>query len=414
MQTSAQANQLLNLLTLLQTKQTLETLSEDLRTYKEFCYNLYLCALATQDDRPFIGHEQIKEIPRLIHSEALTNDNSLSFLVPNARVYDSAIGRFLSADTIVQAPHDSQSYNRYSYVRNNPLVFTDPTGHSWLSKLWKKAKKYVRTIVAVMVAVVIAVYAPYLLAHYGGVAFGATVAGSTTLTFAGTVAVGALAGFASGAIITGSFKGAMQGALWGGLSAGLLYGVSSGTESLFKADIKLSVTKLMKAGMHKAAAFKSIANGLSRGLIAKLQGGSFKRSFLMSAGSFALKALYTKVVGYDATWKSGGDAVDKEVLTKPQFGHNNIGIAGKVDSTSWFGEGGYVSRTLNKVPGVNAVAGMHDMMQIGFDNLEGVEDGILRTIGNVPAMLPAAVLVYGALASDYTYVIEQGSRERRR
>ncbi|MBD3792377.1 MAG: hypothetical protein IE918_09615 [Campylobacterales bacterium] len=51
------------------------------------------------------------------------------------RVYDSDIGRFLSADTIIQAPHDSQSYNRYSYVRNNPLMYTDPSGHSWFSKL---------------------------------------------------------------------------------------------------------------------------------------------------------------------------------------------------------------------------------------------------------------------------------------
>jgi len=37
------------------------------------------------------------------------------------RKTDPTIGRFLSADTIIQAPYDTQSYNRYSYVRNNPL-----------------------------------------------------------------------------------------------------------------------------------------------------------------------------------------------------------------------------------------------------------------------------------------------------
>ena len=47
----------------------------------------------------------------------------------NARLYDPTIGRFISADTIIQAPYDSQSYNRYSYVRNNPMKYTDPTGH---------------------------------------------------------------------------------------------------------------------------------------------------------------------------------------------------------------------------------------------------------------------------------------------
>jgi len=352
----------------------------------------------SKTSRAFTGHEQIAELSGLIHM--------------NGRVFDSAIGRFLSADTIIQAPHDSQSYNRYSYVRNNPLMFTDPTGHSWFSKLWKN----VRLIVAIVVAVVIAIYAPYLLAQYGGVAFGSTVAGTTTLTLAGTVAVGALAGFASGAIITGSLKGALQGALFGGLSAGVLYGVSSATSSLFKVDIKLSVTKLMKAGMHKAAAFKSIANGLSRGLIAKLQGGSFKRSFLMSAGSFALKALYTKVVGYDATWKSGGDAVNKGPLTPPVEGANNFGNAvdfGDLPQSIRAGmeEGAWFSRTMNSIPGMNAVAGMHDIFQNTWTKLSG---SLLREVLNVPGMLPAAALAYGALASDYTHVMVQSEQHRRR
>lgn len=43
-------------------------------------------------------------------------------------MYDPAIGRFLSPDPLVQAPNNTQSYNRYSYVFNNPLSFTDPTG----------------------------------------------------------------------------------------------------------------------------------------------------------------------------------------------------------------------------------------------------------------------------------------------
>lgn len=47
----------------------------------------------------------------------------------NARYYDPQIGRFISADTIVPYPTDPQSFNRYSYCRNNPLKFTDPSGH---------------------------------------------------------------------------------------------------------------------------------------------------------------------------------------------------------------------------------------------------------------------------------------------
>ena len=46
----------------------------------------------------------------------------------NGRVYDPFTGRFLSADPEVQDPYHSQSYNRYTYVWNNPTNNTDPTG----------------------------------------------------------------------------------------------------------------------------------------------------------------------------------------------------------------------------------------------------------------------------------------------
>jgi RHS repeat-associated protein len=47
----------------------------------------------------------------------------------NARYYDSVLGRFVSADTIVPDPTSSQLYNRYAYAINNPVRYTDPTGH---------------------------------------------------------------------------------------------------------------------------------------------------------------------------------------------------------------------------------------------------------------------------------------------
>ena len=48
----------------------------------------------------------------------------------NARYYDPAIGRFISADSIVPNPADPQSLNRYSYCLNNPLRYIDPSGHA--------------------------------------------------------------------------------------------------------------------------------------------------------------------------------------------------------------------------------------------------------------------------------------------
>lgn len=46
----------------------------------------------------------------------------------NGRVYDPIVARFLTPDPWIQDPTNSQSFNRYSYVWNNPLRYTDPTG----------------------------------------------------------------------------------------------------------------------------------------------------------------------------------------------------------------------------------------------------------------------------------------------
>ncbi len=46
----------------------------------------------------------------------------------NGRVYDPGIGRMVSADPTVPDPFYSQAFNRYVYVYNNPMAYTDPSG----------------------------------------------------------------------------------------------------------------------------------------------------------------------------------------------------------------------------------------------------------------------------------------------
>ncbi|MCL4264494.1 MAG: hypothetical protein KJ069_14820 [Anaerolineae bacterium] len=70
-------------------------------------------------DMGFTGHK---------HNNSGSNDLGLIYM--NARYYVPGIGRFASADTIVPDPAKPQSYNRYSYVYNNPLMLTDPSGHN--------------------------------------------------------------------------------------------------------------------------------------------------------------------------------------------------------------------------------------------------------------------------------------------
>lgn len=47
----------------------------------------------------------------------------------NARYYDPHTRHFTQADDIIQDPYDPQSLNRYSYVKNNPVNYKDPSGH---------------------------------------------------------------------------------------------------------------------------------------------------------------------------------------------------------------------------------------------------------------------------------------------
>ena len=56
------------------------------------------------------------------------HDDELGLINMRGRIYDPAIRRFLSADPHVTHPLSGQSYNRYSYVLNNPTNFVDPTG----------------------------------------------------------------------------------------------------------------------------------------------------------------------------------------------------------------------------------------------------------------------------------------------
>ena len=67
------------------------------------------------------------ETDHLYTGQILDETSGLAFY--NARYYDPATGRFITPDSIVPNPLDGQDYNRYTYVRNNPIKYSDPSGH---------------------------------------------------------------------------------------------------------------------------------------------------------------------------------------------------------------------------------------------------------------------------------------------
>lgn len=69
-------------------------------------------------DRGYTGHEHLQGV-NLVHM--------------NARLYDPIVHRFLQPDNFIQDPYNTQNFNRYSYVLNNPFKFTDASGEfAWI------------------------------------------------------------------------------------------------------------------------------------------------------------------------------------------------------------------------------------------------------------------------------------------
>jgi RHS repeat-associated protein len=147
----------------------------------------------TLEERGFTGHEMLDEVG-LIHM--------------NGRLYDATTGRFLQSDPIIQDAYSSQSYNRYSYVLNNPLSFTDPSGFSWWTK-WRRP----------IFALVAAIAVPWLATEFmlgSNAAWGAGLAaeggmGTSVLTSAGQAIANVAGGLASGGISGGNVKSALIG-----------------------------------------------------------------------------------------------------------------------------------------------------------------------------------------------------------
>jgi hypothetical protein len=136
----------------------------------------------------------------------------------NGRVYDPTLGRMLQADPFIQAPISTQSYNRYSYVMNNPLGFIDPSGYKWKTKDILTLTAVIAISVVTYNVVNVAIIGPMCVALGSATAIGAGIGAGASAGFASGVSMAAFSGASFGETLHAGGKGAISGAVFGGIA----------------------------------------------------------------------------------------------------------------------------------------------------------------------------------------------------
>ena len=212
-------------------------------------------------DRGYTGHEHLLGVG-LIHM--------------NGRLYDPKLHRFLSPDNYVQDPYNTQNFNRYGYVLNNPLSHVDPSGEFW------------HIIIGAFIGVVTnginnIIHDKGFFEGAGKAALIGGIGGAFSMGI-GTAAQG-MSGVGKAAFQTlahGHLGGVMSGMSGGTYGQGFLSGaIGSGIASGAGALLKNAGGFIQAAGMTSAAA-------VSGGIGAEIAGGNFWDGFRNGAISGGL------------------------------------------------------------------------------------------------------------------------------
>jgi RHS repeat-associated protein len=202
--------------------------------------------------RGFQGHEHLDHVG-LIHM--------------NGRVYDPELGRFLSPDPFVQFPESTQNYNRYTYVGNNPLSYTDPSGYFIAVVVMAMASQ---AATSVATAALIGAIAGYMATG--------TTRGALIGAVSGAVAFGIGEAGSLGMFDKAMAQGLSQGAI--GHAGGGRFG--DGFLGAFVGSYGAPV-----AGTFESPAMQTIAVATVGGSASKLGGGSFTNGATSAAFAYA-------------------------------------------------------------------------------------------------------------------------------
>lgn len=188
-------------------------------------------------DRGYTGHEHLQGV-NLIHM--------------NGRLYDPLLHRFLQPDNFVQDPYNTQNYNRYGYVLNNPLKYTDPSGEEAL------------TMIAIGVGIGIATYMLNAIAVEAPITFQGVLQTTIIAVWSTGATMGISGGFTTVCGFDTSAVGFWNGALMGG-STSFVTGVFMTTINVAFSGGSLKLMEVLKGGLISAA-MGGVIGGIASGI----------------------------------------------------------------------------------------------------------------------------------------------------
>jgi RHS repeat-associated protein len=200
-------------------------------------------------NRGYTGHEMVDGVD-IIHM--------------NGRIYDAKLARFLQADPFIQAPYNTQSLNRYSYVWNNPLNATDPSGYIAWTLVFEAFKLALASFVIADVIATVGINSGWSQDLISALTIAATVwltGGITpeTLTTTHIVTLAVMGGITSmlqGGKFGHGFASAGLGASIGQAMGGFAKGAGNGLKNLRK-----FIAKTVVGGTISEATGGKFANG---------------------------------------------------------------------------------------------------------------------------------------------------------
>jgi len=281
-------------------------------------------------DRGYTGHEHLWKT---------------GLINMNARLYDPILRKFLSPDNLVQDPFNTQNYDRFGYVYNNPLLYVDLDGNE------------ITLGIAVVIGIAVAITTKVIVNMISGIPF---------------------------------WYGLGKTAVMGAVSGAISFGIGSAATSLFQEAVSVGKA-LFEAGMH----------ALSGGTMSAIDGGKFGSGALSGAisslMSSSLQALGTDFGATKAAGRTIYNSFGKDLMKATMIvtGGLSGGISAAIAGGNfWDGfRQGIISAGLNHVAHLTAL-GIEDLKfrgklrdaleKAGYKNPEKIEAKFdIRTIGEL-------------------------------